>query len=146
MANLYGSNYTKAFINVPSEKIEPGEFAGKMKVAYDEYDLDGLGVVLAANDIIYLMKIPAGARILEAIIDSPSLGTTGIVQLGTIADPDRYIASADAGGQAVRARMPEGADGAFEELSVETQLALKCTEISTEITGIVKVSVHYVMD
>jgi len=146
MANLYGSNYSKAFVNVPSAKIEPGEYAGKMKVAYDEYDLDGLGVVLAANDIIYMMKIPAGSRILDAVISSPSLGTTGIVQLGTIADPDRYIASADAGGQAVRAKMPAGAAGEFEELAVETQLALKCTEISTEITGIVKVAVYYVMD
>jgi len=93
-----------------------------------------------------MMKIPAGSRILDAVISSPSLGTTGIVQLGTIADPDRYIASADAGGQAVRAKMPAGAAGEFEELAVETQLALKCTEISTEITGIVKVAVYYVMD
>ena len=146
MANLYGSNYTLAYVNVPSEKIEPGEQVGKVKVAYDEYDLDGLGVVIAANDLIYLMKIPAGARVLEAIIDSPSLGTTGIVQLGTAADPDRYIAAADAGGQAVREKMPLGADGAFEELTEETQLILKCTEITTEITGIIKVAVFYVMD
>jgi len=144
MANLYGTNYTAAFVTIPSEKLPPGENTGKSKVAYDEYDLDG--AIIAANDLIYMMKIPAGARILEMTLDSASLGTTGILQVGTLADPDRYIVSGDAGGQAIREKMPLGAAGAFEKLTVETQIIIKCTELSTATTGLVKLHVDYVLD
>ena len=145
--NLYGSNYTKAFVNVPSQKIEPGEHVGKVKVAYDEYDLDDLGVVLADGDLIYMMKMPKGARILEAVIHCPDLGTAGIINLGTAADPDRYIAALDGGlSAAAKGEMGAGVAGAFEEFSVDTQLLIKCTEASIAITGVIKVAVYYVMD
>ena len=59
MADIYGANYTKEFINLPSERANPGEYGGRRKVLFDQVAA-GLGL-----DVMYVGKLPAGARILE---------------------------------------------------------------------------------
>ena len=59
MANIYGVNYVKEFNNVPSERANIGEYGGKVKALFD---------VVAAGaglDVMYVGKVPAGARILR---------------------------------------------------------------------------------
>lgn len=145
MADFYGSNYTKAYVNVPSEKIPPGEISGDKKIAYDEYTFDG--DVFAQNDIIKLgIKIPKGARVLEATVIAPSLGTTGIFSLGTSANPDALVVAADAGGAAVKAQSPAGAADLGVELSEDTFYELKCTEATDTADGLkIQVWVEYVL-
>ena len=58
MADIYGSNYAKEFINVPSEQGAIGEMGGRKKVMFDEFS------GAAGGDDVYFGKIPAGARIL----------------------------------------------------------------------------------
>lgn len=60
MANKYGSNYTKAFVNVPAERANAGEYGGKVKVLFDQ-----LVSGAVAADVLYIGKLPKGARILE---------------------------------------------------------------------------------
>lgn len=59
MANQYGENYTKEYINVPSERSNVGEAGGKVKVCFDK-----LAAPVGGNDM-YIGKIPNGARILS---------------------------------------------------------------------------------
>lgn len=59
MANIYGANYVKEYNSVPSEQGAPGESGGRVKCMFDEVAA-GAGL-----DVLYIGKIPAGARILR---------------------------------------------------------------------------------
>lgn len=154
MATFYGVNKTKIDINNPSDKVPAKEHSGKERFVYDEYVF--LVNAFAANDEIEVMKLPKGAKIVNAVVRSPSLGTTGIFDLGIrsngveAADQDYLVASADAGGQAVcqEARTGTGAvAGLFATLSADTQVVLKCTEITTAAIGLkIQVAVEYVVE
>lgn len=58
MANIYGENYTKAFINNPSEQANMGEYGGVKKVLFDRVAAG------AAADVLSIGKLPKGARVL----------------------------------------------------------------------------------
>jgi hypothetical protein len=134
MAVFNALNYAKAYVNVPSEKIAPGEVGGELQVAYDEYTFTANAAV---NDVIRLgIKIPAGARIHEAVVIAPSLGTTGTFALGTASNTTSLIAAANAGGQAVKALTPAGAADLGKELSEDTFYQLTCTVATTAAAGL----------
>jgi hypothetical protein len=59
MADVYGSNYQKEFVNIPSEQGAIGEMGGKVKAAFDSFS------GASGGDDVYFGKIPAGARILS---------------------------------------------------------------------------------
>ena len=58
MANIYGSNYTKAFINNPAEQANMGEYGGVKKVIFDQVAAG------AGADVLYIGKLPKGARVI----------------------------------------------------------------------------------
>lgn len=99
MATLYGVNAQK-LINVPSEKIDPNAGYAKSRIMHDKYVASG---ALTSGDVINFMKIPKGARVIEAIIKYSDLGTTGTGKLGwaagataaEAADDDGLMASLD---------------------------------------------------
>lgn len=151
MADFNAKNY--ALINsVPAKQAEIGEVVGKMKILFDEFDC-AQNVYAIADKILIGAKLPKGARVIEAQICSPSLGTTGIMQLGFLAngidseDLDAFIVSADAGGQAVKGQIPAGAAGLHKKFSADTQAVINFTEASDAANGLkISVSIHYVMD
>ncbi len=152
MATLYGANYDGQYNDRPEEKIPKGEQASKVLVAYDEYDLNG--AIVAASDVIKVFKLPKGAKIVDAYINSPSMGATGIFDLGwesngvDAADQNGLVDQADAGGQAVTKSMKDtagGTAGLWKELGAETQCVITCTELTVATTGVVKCWVEYVL-
>ena len=154
MATLNGSNYAKGQASPPT-KIENGEQFGKVHYLREEYDLDDLGVVLALNDLINGPTLPKGARVLDAGVKiSASLGTGGILDFGHIAsddgveaaDQDAFVQQADAGGQAVLAKMAIGSAALDKKFSAAVQTQLKVTEASTNITGIVSCWIEYIIN
>jgi len=69
MANIYGENYTKAFINNPAEQAKAGEYGGAVKVLFD------LVAAGAGADVLHIGKLPKGSRVLaiESVnCDSPA--------------------------------------------------------------------------
>jgi hypothetical protein len=58
MANIYGSNYQKEFINEPKEAANVGEYAGKQRIAIDEFS------GASGGDDVYMAKLPAGSFII----------------------------------------------------------------------------------
>lgn len=144
MATVKGANRTKIDA-VPSQKVAPGEINGRMHVAHDEYTFDA--DVMALNDIIDLaLDIPAGARIIDAGVIAPSLGTTGQFQLGTSSDPDALIALAECGGADCKAESPAGSADLGKELSAKTSYQLKCIE-ATDAADTLKIQawIKYVL-
>lgn len=77
MATLFGKNYTKGYINVPSEMANVGEIHGVKRVVYDEAD----GAIAA--DTLTFGKIPAGAKLLEVKSIGAGAGASFDVVPGT---------------------------------------------------------------
>lgn len=148
---MNADNYAKS-ITSPVQKIDKGELNGKTKNMYDSITLDA---ELALNDEILLPNLPEGARVIEAIIKSPSLGATGILSLGhkagvtEVEDDNAFIPAADAGGQAVVEKMSGtlGNVGHFKKFGETVQLFAKCTEASAAGTGAkIEFLIQYVVD
>lgn len=152
MAEFNGSNYSKIFINVPSNQISEGELSGKVRVLQDSF-ICGQNVY-AIGDLINMgAKLPKGAKVIEAALVCPSLGTTGIMKLGFIAngvdsaDDDAFIASADAGGQAVKALMPAGAAALGKKFDADTGIQIKFSEASDAALGLeIKTWIQYILE
>jgi hypothetical protein len=152
MAEFNGSNYSKIFIDVPSKQISEGELSGKVRVLQDSF-ICGQNVY-AIGDLINMgAKLPKGAKVIEACLISPSLGTTGIMKLGFLAngidsaDDDAFIASSDAGGQAVKSLMPAGSAALGKKFEADTSIQIKFTEASDAALGLeIKVFIQYILE
>lgn len=144
MAEVKGKNYA-LMTGIPQEQIPAGEVSGKERVSYDEYTFPAN--VFALNDIINVgSPIPKGARITEALVLSPSLGATGIFDLGIASDQNYFVDQADAGGQAVAKRLSNEA-GLLVKLADKVQPQLKCTEATASAAGLViQVMIKYVLE
>lgn len=133
MATVYSANQT--LLN-NGYRVPAGELGGEVKCAHDKFTFTA--DAFALNDVIEMaLHIPQNAMILGAFVYSPSLGTTGIFHLGTLANPDALVI-ADAGGQAVLAK--ETAASA-DLLSVVTsaakqQYVLTCAEATDNAEGL----------
>lgn len=153
MTVKYGKNYNLQFVNVPALKIPRGEQYAGVTVAYDQFDIavDGGGLALATGDVIKLMKLPQGARVLDCLMISPDVGGTSLIQLGFEANGvdsavvDAFILSKDISGQAVFTR-GDNPVGIARQFSVETQVSALITNNGAAVTGILKFEITYVVD
>jgi len=133
MATFYSSQFTKAYVNKPSEKIPPGEISGEVKVAIATITI--AGAQLTTADTVKMMKLPANSRIIDAKLFAPSLGTTGIMIVGNSTDPDCLIANADFGGQAAIATPVVGGSALGYEYESEVELIMTPTENTQDGIG-----------
>lgn len=151
MATVYGVNAVKAQSENGAIKVQSGEAVGRVRSVYDEYTFPA--AAFASGDVIEIgSKLPAGARVVDAQVKCPSLGTTGIFTLGyaanglDVADPDAFL-TADAGGQAVLAKPSLSSAGILKKFEAETQLILTSTEVTTAAAGLkIQVEVEFVLD
>ena len=101
MATVYLIQKTKWDQNVPSEKIETTELAGRVRVAFAEYE----AASLAINDVIQMFNLPNGARIVSGRLAHDALNSSTQLSVGyaahtssagsTVAlDADAYKAAA----------------------------------------------------
>lgn len=153
MAELYGNNYKLAYVDVPAKQIGVGEQAGRKRILFDSHTF--AAAVNAIGDVIKIGKLPKGARVLEAVVFSDSLGTTGILDFGwaasadglEIADPNGFISGADAGGQAVKALSSNASVGLAKKFAAEVEIQLVLTEATDGALGdSVKAWVEYILD
>ena len=154
MATVYGSQYTDAYVSVPSVKIPPGYVSGEMKCLYFSFALPG--AVVALNDIIKLGRLPKGALVLDAVLSFPDLGTTGVLDFGwaasadgvEAADADGFMASVDVKTAAATVNMDDvsgaAVPGLLKEFAAEVDVQLVATEATTATTGTIKGYIKYV--
>jgi aspartate 1-decarboxylase len=101
MATVYSVQKTKWDQNVPSEKIGTTELAGRVRVAFAEYE----AASLAINDVIQMFNLPNGARIVSGRLAHDALNSSTQLSVGyaahtssagsTVAlDADAYKAAA----------------------------------------------------
>jgi len=85
MTTLYSVNYNKAY-EIANAVVGAGEFHGKVHVMYDTYVYSA---ALTLADRIYLTKLPAGARVLEAVLRSTTTSGAGKFNLGHLANEEK---------------------------------------------------------
>jgi len=101
MATVYSIQKTKWDQNVPSQKIDTTELAGRVRVAFAEYE----AASLAINDVIQMFNLPNGARIVSGRLAHDALNSSTQLSVGyaahtssagsTVAlDADAYKAAA----------------------------------------------------
>lgn len=151
MADLYGVNRT-LLNNVPEQKIPAGEQMGRVRVAYDSYTTAGA----IGDDVINLMKIPKGARILDIRVKHGAHGNSGTLDIGWLASDDG-VESEDTDGffneLAVNAAGSNGqeistanAAGIFKEFSAEVQVTARKGATNTGSAAEIALAIFYVLD
>ena len=101
MATVYSVQKTKWDQNVPSQKIDTTELAGRVRVAFAEYE----AASLAINDVVEMFNLPNGARIVSGRLAHDALNSSTQLSVGyaahtssagsTVAlDADAYKAAA----------------------------------------------------
>jgi hypothetical protein len=151
MAALQGVNAAIAQDVNGAKKIPSGEHKGKERILFDEYTFLAEA---ANNDTLDIGgKLPAGARVVGAVVNSPDLGGTGTLNLGfsangvDAADDDAFIAGADASGQAVLAQPGAGVAGIGKQFAADTQVQLKFVGATASATGKkIQSWIRYVLD
>lgn len=86
MANLYGINHTKVYRDVPSSKANVGDYYGRVHAIVDKYTAAG---AISNGDVIYLGKIPKGAKVIGGFLSHDDLGSTGTGKLGWAASAEK---------------------------------------------------------
>ena len=90
MATVYSIQKTKWDQNVPSEKIDTTELAGRVRVAFAEYEASSL----ASGDVVQMFNLPNGARIVSGRLAHDALNSSTTLSVG-------YAAHTNAAGTAV---------------------------------------------
>jgi len=78
MATVYSVQKTKWDQNVPSEKIDTNELAGRVRIAFAEYEASSL----ASGDVIQMFNLPNGARIVSGRLAHDALNSSTTLSVG----------------------------------------------------------------
>jgi hypothetical protein len=153
MAQLYSSEYNSAYIAEPSSKIEVQKQHGRVRRAYASITL---AAELAVADLVDFMKLPKGARIVDARVKAVNDGTSGILDIGwptngsDAADQDGIFVGAtsvDFGAGAIDSKMVATVAAYNKKLAEETIIQGYCTEVSVASTGnAIELEVYYILD
>lgn len=146
LTNTYGVNYKKAYVgtNGVFSPVAQGEQSGKVKIAYDSITFDNN--VVATTDVIYLMKLPAGAKIVDAILKCEDLGTTGVVDVG-FSSGSELFASADVKAAAIASHLAAGSSAHLSTLTAEKQVTAKFSEATdAALNKTLQLVVFYVVE
>lgn len=102
---------------------------------------------LAANDVIQMVKIPAGATVQEVIVSaSASVAATSTGEVGDGDDTDRFVASGSIGGGAASLGRLNAATGHGYKYSSEDTIDIKFTVQTTPTTGaVLKLTAFYTL-
>ena len=152
MTDFYSAEWTKAHVNVPSEKINRGKLGADINVAYAEFSLSA---ALTTSDELFLFKLPKGAILHEVILYSTDMGTTGDFNMGwsggtnslETADADGILAAVDVNAAAAVHRMSDvaatAATGMGREFIDEVDISIVPSENGTATSGTIKVVAFY---
>jgi hypothetical protein len=152
MADKYTNEYSKAFIQRPSELVEAGLTNGRLRQALVTFTA---AAELATADDVFLYRLPQGARVMDMRVKSPDWGTTGACNIGwrasvdgvEVADADGFFAALDCNTAAVDAKLGAIAPGWGKKFASPVDIMLKPTAASTALTGLsIVVQIVFVVD
>lgn len=154
LTTVYGANHTLAYQNSPPSMVPANEWYGRVRHLYDSYTV-GASDEFGTSGLIKMMKIPKGARLIDAQVVCPATGATGVFDIGwaagataaEAADADGIFVGIDPGAAAVDANMAGTVAGWNKTFSEEVQVQIDCTEATAAMAGLtIKLSLLIVVD
>jgi len=141
MAQYYSTQYTQAYINNPTIKIDKGLVSGERRLAYAKITLTA---ALLLNDVVDFLKLPAGALVTDVIFKSGNVG--GTFNLGYKANGvDSAAPAAWLSGQAANAVARTAVlAGMFKQFTAETVVSAVAATAGSA-AGDIEVAVEYVI-
>ena len=162
MASYYGVNADKALVDVPKTLAEQGESGGRLHCIYDQYTMVG---AISQNEILYMgTKIPAGARVVEAILSTSadldaSGGTMDVGYAASadgveVADPDAFFDGLDITAEdtwSMVEQAPGASAGQFKKFSAAVQPIISAIgsggwDNDSSSNGVITLQIWYVID
>lgn len=149
MATVYGVYATKYNDPTPDNIVDGAYSKGSVCSFYDEYEASSL----AANDVIkFGPKLPAGARVIDIIVNFDDLGTGTTLDVGDGNDADRYLDGVDTATAAGKSSM-SGSSGTIGPINgvgyvVGTNSSdnqLQATNLGASATGTIKFEVLFAL-
>jgi hypothetical protein len=154
MADLYSAEYKKAHVDIPKQMLSQNEQGGKLIIARAKHTFAGEP---SALDKIKMIKLPKGAKVIEAIVHSPDLGTTGVFNLGYsapangafVGDLDAFIPTVTVTSAVSGLRMSSqvaGLAGRGLELTEEVDVEFHVATVTDAADGLaIELELHYVL-
>ena len=154
MATLYSNQKTKWSQNVPSEKIDTNEQAGKMRIAFADVTLASASI----GDVVQMVNLPNGARIIDGYLTNAILGASTTLSVGNAAyknaagttvalSATAYLAATSTSSAARTDAFATIATGAGSVVDAnEDGLPITITLAGGTASGVVQVAVRYVVD
>jgi hypothetical protein len=147
MADIYTTNYQAAYVDVPADKFQKGELAGRKRMLYGKV---ALPATLADTSKIFIGKLPGNSIVTNASIRvEATVGAVGTLDLGhgatsvDVANADAFIAAADCSGQAVLARPTLAAVGMYKRFEEEVEIYATCNGTLDGSTAGALVTAHF---
>ncbi|MCK5602541.1 hypothetical protein KAR91_11745 [Candidatus Pacearchaeota archaeon] len=133
--------------------VQPKGVHAGVNHAFSEYSYSASG--FAAGDVVNLMKLPDGARLVDFALENTGGGGAAKLSLGTAADHDLLVASATLSltkvitPASVFAR-PNAVGKVFDVSDAATQrftmLQATFSDAAMTLTGVLSLSVSYTLD
>ena len=136
----FNSNQAAVRAASPAGKVKVNEWGGRVREALSQYTVDTN--VLAQDDRIKLNPIPKNARVLSFAFRTTGMGASVTGDVGTTADPDKYLANFDLSSAGVGT----ATSLTWAETTTEETLYLTLADANPTDTGDVEVLVYYVVD
>ena len=146
MATVYGVNRTKNRTPIGANMLNSGYNKGQVCFMYDTYEASALA---AASVIELCDKLPKGSVLTRIVILTDNLGGSATVDVGDVADDDRYGSAVDISGAALTTVIPETAAGAdiavwpYEVGAATGDDQFALTVNTSAVTGTIKVGLYY---
>ena len=154
MATLYSNQKTKWSQNVPSEKIDTNEQAGKMRIAFADITLASAAI----SDVVQMVNLPNGARIIDGYLTNAALGASTTLSVGNAAyknaagttvsaSATAYLAATSTSSAARTDIFATQALGANSVVNAnEDGLPITATLAGGTASGVVQIAIRYVVD
>lgn len=154
MATLYSNQKTKWSQNVPSEKIDTNELSGRVRVAFADVTLASAQI----GDIVELVNLPNGARIIDGYLTNAALGASTTLSVGNVAYKNAagtvvvlaaasFLAATSTSSAARTDIFATIALGAGSVVNAnEDGLPISITLAGGAASGVVQIAIRYVVD
>lgn len=139
--------YTATMARVGNSAYTAGP-AGQEYTAYSSYSVTA---ALALNDVIEMLRVPAGARITRVTLKASDLDTGGspaiVLDVGDTGDTDRLIDGATIGQAGGTSTSLVSSTGQFYKYTTETVISVlvQAAPATGATTGTVELAVSYVL-
>lgn len=156
MSTTYSTDYEKAYVNNTLDRVEMGNYNGKMRTLYFDFSKEqgsGASGLLTDGDLILLAKLPKNARVHDVVMSHPA-DSAGVLDIGYAAngvDNASTNAFIDGAAQtsAATVKMTGAANtaGLFKKFTAETIVQAEViTTFNAASSDVFKGVIYYVVD